>query len=53
MPLSEVSQLATVLAGEIGYSAGTARRELIRHVRDLQASQTANMQPVRKDGDGE
>ncbi len=50
MPLSEVSQLATVLAGEMGYSAGTARRELIRHVRDLQASQTANGQPVRKDG---
>ena len=50
MPLSEVSQLATVLAGEIGYSAGTARRELIRYVRDLQASQTANGQPVRKDG---
>ena len=53
MPLSEVSRLAAVLAGEIGYSAGTARRELIRHVRDLQASQTANGQPVRKDGDGE
>jgi hypothetical protein len=37
IPLGEVSRLATVLALEIGYSAGTARRELIRHVRQLQA----------------
>jgi hypothetical protein len=50
MPLSEVSELATALAGEIGYSAGTARRELIRHVRHLQSRQTANGQLLRKDG---
>lgn len=37
MPLGEVSGLATGLAREIGYSAGTARRELLRHVRDLQS----------------
>jgi hypothetical protein len=41
VPLVEVSRLATVLAQEIGYSAGTARRELIRHVRELQAGSAA------------
>jgi hypothetical protein len=43
IPLGEVSKLATALALEIGYSAGTARRELIRHVRDLQANQTTRL----------
>jgi len=33
-----VSALATEVDGEIGYSAGTARRELLRHVRELQPS---------------
>jgi len=37
VPQDEVSKLATVLAGEIGYSPGTARRELVRHVRELQS----------------
>ncbi len=51
MPLGEVSKLATVLAHQIGYSAGTARRELIRHVRELQSGSAAGGQPGRKDGD--
>jgi len=49
MPLDEVSRLATVLAQEIGYSAGTARRELIRHVRDVQSSSTDNGLAGRED----
>jgi hypothetical protein len=36
VPLAEVSKLAASVAAEIGYSPGTARRELARHVRDLQ-----------------
>ena len=42
MPLGEVSGLATALAGEIGYSAGTARRELLRHVRELQSGSASD-----------
>src|SRR5262249_32754688 len=38
VPLAEVSSLASSLAAEIGYSPGTARRELVRHVRELQAA---------------
>jgi hypothetical protein len=38
MPLAEVSRLASTVAAEIGYSPGTARRELVRHVRALQAA---------------
>ena len=38
MPLAEVSKLASAVAAEIGYSPGTARRELVRHVRELQAA---------------
>ena len=38
MPLGEVSKLASAVAAEIGYSPGTARRELVRHVRELQAA---------------
>jgi hypothetical protein len=38
MPLAEVSKLAGAVAAEIGYSPGTARRELVRHVRELQAA---------------
>jgi hypothetical protein len=37
LPLGEVSKLASGLAEEIGYSAGTARRELLAHVRALQS----------------
>jgi hypothetical protein len=36
VPLAEVSKLAGAVAAEIGYSPGTARRELVRHVRQLQ-----------------
>jgi hypothetical protein len=38
MPMSEVARLAAEVAAEIGYSPGTARRELGRHVRQLQAA---------------
>jgi hypothetical protein len=38
LPQNEVARLARTLAQEIGYSAGTARRELLDHVRGLQAS---------------
>jgi hypothetical protein len=38
VPLAEVSKLAGTVAAEIGYSPGTARRELVRHVRELQAA---------------
>jgi hypothetical protein len=38
MPPGEVSKLASAVAAEIGYSPGTARRELVRHVRELQAA---------------
>ena len=38
VPLAEVSQLAGSVAAEIGYSPGTARRELVRYVRGLQAA---------------
>jgi len=42
VPPGEVSKLASALAQEIGYSPGTARRELARHVRELQAGITAS-----------
>lgn len=42
VPLGEVSRLATGLAQEIGYSPGTARRELARHVRQLQSGTDAS-----------
>jgi hypothetical protein len=38
LPQNEVARVAQALAREIGYSAGTARRELLAHVRGLQAS---------------
>jgi len=53
MPLGEVSGLATGLAREIGYSAGTARRELIRHVRELQAGSGDNATAGREEGAGD
>jgi len=53
MPLGEVSRLATSLAEEIGYSAGTARRELIRHVRELQSGAAGNVLPGSGNGDDE
>jgi len=48
LPLGEVSGLATALAGEIGYSAGTARRELLRHVRELQSGSAAQRSAGRE-----
>jgi hypothetical protein len=53
IPLGEVSRLATALAAEIGYSAGTARRELIRHVRQLQSGPAESVSPGRGNGDVE
>ncbi len=53
MPLGEVSGLATALAPEIGYSAGTARRELIRHVRELQSSPAEDVSELGCGGAGE
>jgi hypothetical protein len=53
MPLGEVSRLATALAEEIGYSAGTARRELIRHVRELQSGSAGPVLPGPGNGDHE
>lgn len=44
VPLAEVSKLASTVAAEIGYSPGTARRELVRHVRELRASAGSNPQ---------
>jgi len=38
VPLAEVARLASSVAAEIGYSPGTARRELVRHVRALQGA---------------
>jgi hypothetical protein len=42
VPLAAVSQLASSVAAEIGYSSGTARRELVRYVRGLQAASAEN-----------
>jgi len=50
IPLGAVSGLATVLAREIGYSAGTARRELIRHVRELQSGSAESAMHVQEEG---
>jgi len=51
MPLAEVSQLASSVAAEIGYSPGTARRELARYVRGLQAASAENQStPDRQEG---
>jgi hypothetical protein len=44
VPLGEVARLAAEVAAEIGYSPGTARRELARHVRQLQAA-SATVRP--------
>ena len=53
MPLTEVSKLASAVAAEIGYSPGTARRELVRHVRELQAAprQTRPQDGQQEDGE--
>jgi hypothetical protein len=48
VPLGEVARLAGEVAAEIGYSPGTARRELARHVRQLQAASAA----ARPDNEG-
>ncbi len=50
VPLGEVSKLASALAGEIGYSPGTARRELVRHVRELQSSTAESAPSGREEG---
>jgi hypothetical protein len=38
VPPGEVARLAGQVAAEIGYSPGTARRELARHVRQLRSA---------------
>jgi hypothetical protein len=38
IPQGEVSKLASALAADMGYSPGTARRELARYVRQLQSA---------------
>jgi hypothetical protein len=50
VPLTEVSQLASSVAAEIGYSPGTARRELARYVRCLQAAAESQSTPDNKEG---
>ena len=51
VPLAEVSQLASSVAAEIGYSPGTARRELVRYVRGLQAGSAENQStPGKEEG---
>ena len=51
VPLAEVSQLASSVAAEIGYSPGTARRELVRYVRGLQADSAENQgTPGKEEG---
>jgi len=51
VPLAEVSQLASSVAAELGYSPGTARRELARYVRGLQAASAENQsRPDRQEG---
>jgi hypothetical protein len=51
LPLAEVSQLASSVAAQIGYSPGTARRELVRHVRSLQAaSAESQSRPDNQEG---
>ena len=51
VPLAEVSQLASSVAAEIGYSPGTARRELARYVRGLQTVSAENSStPDRQEG---
>jgi hypothetical protein len=49
VPLAEVSQLASSVAAEIGYSPGTARRELVRYVRGLQAVSAENQSTPNKE----
>jgi hypothetical protein len=49
VPPGEVARLAAEVAAEIGYSPGTARRELARHVRQLQAISA----PAQPDHEGD
>jgi len=51
VPLAEVSRLASTVAAEIGYSPGTARRELVRHVRELQGA-PGDSTPYSEGGQG-
>jgi hypothetical protein len=48
VPLAEVSRLAGTVAAEIGYSPGTARRELARHVRELQGAPGDSKQTAKE-----
>jgi hypothetical protein len=48
VPPGEVARLAGEVAAEIGYSPGTARRELARHVRQLRAASA----PATPDDEG-
>jgi hypothetical protein len=51
LPLDQVSGVANELAAEIGYSPGTARRELLNHVRQLRAAPGAGA-PAMHETDG-
>jgi hypothetical protein len=51
MPLAEVSQLASLVAAEIGYSPGTARRELVRYVRALRTATAESQSMPDKEGE--
>jgi hypothetical protein len=53
VPLAEVSQLASSVAAEIGYSPGTARRELARYVRGLQAASAESQSTPDKEREAE
>ncbi len=52
MPLGEVSKLASALATEMGYSPGTARRELARHVRALQSATSETATTTKETPEG-
>jgi len=52
IPLGEVSKLASALAAEMGYSPGTARRELARHVRELQSAASGNVAATGETAEG-
>jgi flagellar biosynthesis GTPase FlhF len=50
IPLQDVASLASTVAAEIDYSPGTARRELMRHVRELQSIPDS---PAKDDMEGD
>ena len=49
IPADKVARLATELAADIGYHAGTARRVLLAHVRHLQAEHGTTATPTARD----